>query len=49
MKQNLKVLIKGPSQINSVSETLAVVDISGRTKDINLNTTLKLIDKIGIK
>lgn len=42
------VVIKGPrSQVNSISEALAIVDISGETGDINLTAPIKLIDQNG--
>lgn len=42
------VFLKGPrSWVNSVSEVLAIVDISGRTSDINITVPIKLVDDGG--
>ena len=42
------VILKGPkSWVNSVREVVAVVDITGKTKDINATVPIKLLDDDG--
>lgn len=42
------VFLKGPkSWVNSVSEVLAIVDVSERTSDINITVPIKLVDDGG--